>query len=324
MAVVNMQSFSKVLGRDVVLSTKRNRWLVSAVMILAVIAFVGFAVIAPLTQALRESQSAGSDPSPTSSPASRQTELQERAKGYEQVLQREPDNQTALKGLIDTRIEIANSSGKPEDLKGIIAPLEKLAQLNPDQTDYTVLLAQARLQTGDREGAAQAYRGILAKKPGDLNALQGIVELQISQQRPEAAVGLLQDTLQTADEVNKAKSGSIDVASVRLLLARVYAEQKRYGEAIAIYDEVIKGDDQDYRPLLGKAIILQTQGKKAEAEPLFASATALAPDQYKDQIKQIASGPSPVPGAVSSPNAGGAGSNEAVPIVPSAPAASPK
>jgi tetratricopeptide (TPR) repeat protein len=317
-----MQSFSKVLGRDVVLSTKRNRWLVSAVMVLAVIAFVGFAVIAPLTQALRDSRSAA-DPSPTGTPVSAQTELQARAKGYEQVLQREPDNQTALKGLIDTRIEIANSSRKPDDLKAIIAPLEKLAQLNPNQTDYTVLLAQAKLQTGDREGAAQAYRDILAKKPGDLNALQGIVELQVLQERPEAAVGLLQDTLQTADEVNKTKPGTIDVASVRLLLARVYAEQKRYEEAIAIYDEIIKSDAKDYRPLLGKAMILQTQGKKAEAQPLFTTATDLAPAQYKDQIKRLASGPSPVPSATTSPNSNGSSNSEA-PVAPSAPSSLPE
>jgi tetratricopeptide (TPR) repeat protein len=280
-----------------VLSNKRNRWLINLVMIVAVVSFSGIAVIAPFTEVFRD-QTTDSAASPTSGATSQTKELQDQARGYELVLQREPDNQTALQGLVDTRIQIATLSGKTEDIKSVIAPLEKLAQLNPDESDYTVLLAQAKLQTGDREGAAQAYRGILSSNPGDLNALQGLTELMMQQQRPESAIGLLQDTLRTASQANQIKPKSVDETSVRLLLARVYAAQKRYAEALAIYDEAIENDKQDFRPLLGKAIVLQTQGKKEEAQPLFTSAAALAPAQFKDQINQIAAGsPTSTPSA---------------------------
>jgi tetratricopeptide (TPR) repeat protein len=214
------------------------------------------------------------------------------------VLQREPDNVTALRGLLQVRLELIGQG--VGDIKDAIAPLEKLASLNPETTEYGILLAQAKERTGDREGAAGAYRSILVSKPGEIKALQGLVNLLLVQQRPEAAIGLLQDTLKAAPAANQAKPESIDVTSVQLILGQVYAVQKRYEEAIAIYDESAKANPKDFRPTLGKAIVLKEQGKTDEAKTLFDRATELAPPNYKDQINQLASGtPSPSPAAAS-------------------------
>ena len=297
------------------MSEKRNRrWLAIVVVAIVSVAFAGVSVILPFSNAFQPRQPGASpSPSPTGSP-SPQGDLAAQAKGYELVLQREPDNQTALRGLVDVKI-------KQGDIKGIVAPLEKLAALNPDQPDYTVLLAQARQRTGDREGAAQAYRSVLSTHPGDLNALKGLTDLLLQQERPEAAVGLLQDTIKTADEANKSKPGTVDVASVQLLLGEVYAVQKRYDEALTVYDRAISSNAQDFRPVLGKAIVLKTQGKTEEAKPLFASAAALAPAQYKDQINQLASTPSSSPTAT--PAASPSPETKASPAPSPAPTSSP-
>lgn len=263
---------------------KRNRWMINAVLILAVISFVGFSIV-PLVQMAwtsNKSQTAAA-PSPTqsASPLANREQLQKLAEGYELVLQREPDNQTALRGLFDARTGM-------NDVKGAIVPLEKLVKLNPDKTDYAVLLAQAKTQVKDYEGAAQVYRDILKTKPGNLNALDGLTTLLLEQDRPEAAIGLLQDTLKTAPKANQIEAGSVDVASVQMLLGRTYVYQKRYDEALAIYDEAAKLNKSDFRPVLAKAIVLKAQGKNDAAKPLFDSAASMAPAQYKDQINQLA------------------------------------
>ncbi|MGA7935378.1 MAG: tetratricopeptide repeat protein [Kovacikia sp.] len=282
------------------MAEKRKRLIINIVLILAVVAFVGFSLI-PLFEVAQKGNQARSvaSPSPSSSasPIASKDQLQKQADGYESVLQREPDNQTALKGLLEAKLGLG-------DVKGAIPPLEKLAKLNPNETNYTVLLAQAKQQVGDLEGAAQTYRDILKTKPGDVNALDGLVTLLLQQKRPEAAVGLLQDTLKTAPQANQIQAGSVDVPSVQLLLGRVYAEQKRYDEAIAVYDEAAKKDAQDFRPVLAKAIIFKAQGKNEEAKPLFNSAAALAPAKYKDQINQLASNStsvSPAPSTAPAP-----------------------
>ncbi len=292
-------------------NSKRNRWLTILVMAVGVLAFVGFSIVLPFSGAFQQGQRSTSSATPSPSPSGSPADLEAQAKGYELVLQREPENQTALRGLVETRIK----QGK---IEAVLDPIQKLADLNPDQPDYTILLAQTKQRLGDREAAAELYRGILAKAPGNMNALKGLSDLMIEQQRPEAAVGLLQDTIKTADEANKVQPGSIDVASVQLLLGEVYARQQRFDEALAVYDQASQANKEDFRPILGKALLLRTQGKNDEAKSLFASAAALAPAQFKDQINKIAEAtPTPSPSPSNSPAASPA------PEAP-APAASPE
>lgn len=274
-------------------SQKRSPW-INLVLVLALLAFVGFSMLPLLGTFLKENQpSAGAAPTPTFS-SEKQGDLEAQATGYEAVLQREPQNATALRGLLEVRLKLG-------DIKGAISPLEQIAKLNPEQTDYAVLLAQAKQQVGDREGAAQTYRTILSSKPGNMNALQGLVSLLLQQDQPERAIGLLQDTLKTATPINDIKPGTVDIISVQLLLGQVYANEKRFSEAIAIYDESIKTNKQDFRPVLAKALVLKEQGRPVEAKPLFTTAVSLAPAQYKDQIKQLA-GDTPTPAPTSSPS----------------------
>lgn len=275
---------------------KRNRILISSVLFVAAISFLALMLL-PVLGAFQGNSQVASTPSPSASPATTaDEELEAQARGYELVLEREPDNQTALRGLLEIRIQQGN-------VEGAIAPLERLADLNPDQTDYQVLLAQAHQQLGDAEAAARVYRDVLSRQPGDMNALQGLVGLMIAQERPEAAVALLQDTLRIADEQNAAQPGSVNVTSVQLLLGQVYAEELRFEEAIAIYDQAIQGDSQDFRPVLGKAIVLQAAGRDDEAAPLFTQASVLAPAQYQDQISQLASGGQATPAPLNDPAA---------------------
>lgn len=278
----------RVLEGIKIVSQPRNRWIVQIILALAVLVFVGVSIV-PIIGALNNSSSPNQNNAgtPSNVPASDQkSKLEDEVRGYELVLQREPENQTALKGLLQARLQLL--ALKQGNIQGVIEPLEKLAKLNPDKSEYGVLLAQAKQQIGDKEGAAQAYRAILDTKPGDLKALQGMVVLLLDQQRPEAAVGLLQDTLKNAAQANKIQPGSVDVVAVEMLLGNVHAAQKRYPQALAAFDEAIKKDAQDFRPVLAKAMLLKQQGKITEAKPLFDSALALAPTQYKDQINKAA------------------------------------
>lgn len=265
------------------MSQPRNRWLISVVLVLAVIALVGLPMLPIISSAFKDSQS-----STSSAPASSQktnigekSKLEDQARGYEVVLQREPDNQVALQGLVQARLQL-------RDLKGAIAPLEKVAALNPSRTEYTVLLAQLKQYNGDREGAVQAYRSILQTRPGDDDALRGMATLLVQEKRPEDAISLLQDTLNTASKTNQTQPGSVNVAGVQLILGQVYATQKRYDDAISVYNQAIKQAKQDFRPVLAKAVVLKKQGKVEPAKHLFEQAATLAPAQYKNQINQVA------------------------------------
>jgi tetratricopeptide (TPR) repeat protein len=278
---------------------KQRRLITNIFLIVSLLSFVGLTVAPLLGTALRrDTPVTSSQPSPSAGVSQDQKAvLEEQAKGYELVLQREPENQTALRGLLELRLQLG-------DIPGAIVPLEKLATLNPEEPTYGLLLAQAKQQVNDREGAAEAYRKLLTGNPGNLDALQGLVGLLLQQNRPEAALGLLQDTLKLAEKANTDTPGTIDVIAVQLILGQVYAEQSRFDEAIGVYDDIMKQDAKDFRPLLAKAIVLKTQGKNEEARPLLESASNLAPSQYKDQINQLIQESNPTPSESATPSEG--------------------
>lgn len=109
----------------------KRRGLISVVLVLAVIAFVGFSM-GPLISGIVQNNQSKQQPTPTptqSAQTGKQSDLQAQARGYELVLQREPDNETALKGLLQARLELIRF--KQAEMKDVIEPLEKLAKKQP-------------------------------------------------------------------------------------------------------------------------------------------------------------------------------------------------
>ncbi|ATS18725.1 tetratricopeptide repeat protein [Synechococcus sp. PCC 6717] len=263
----------------------RKKWVTLLVLILGIIPFVAISLVPLLTSAFTKP---AETPTPVASPntSDQVAELQAQEKGYQLVLEREPNNPTALEGLVMTRLQLIQL-GKGS-IKSVIDPLKKLAAQRPEQSEYAILLGQAQQQTGDREGAAQTYQAVLAKAPGNLNALRGLVDLYLQENRPQAALGLIEETLQGAEQANQVQPGSVDVTSVQLLLGDIYIAQKQFGEALTLFQNLSKEHPADFRPVLAQAMTLTEQGKAAEAAPLYAKAVELAPAKYKDQIQRAA------------------------------------
>jgi tetratricopeptide (TPR) repeat protein len=250
----------------------RHRWAINLVVAVSLLALTGFSLFPLVNMALDGGAAVATEP--TSLSAAQTSQIQAQAQGYLQVLQKEPENQVALKGLLNARLQLG-------DIKGSLLPLEKIAVLNPQISDYTVLLAQTKQYLGDREGATASYRTVLAVQPQNINALQGLVSLLIDAKHPEAAMGAVQAALKSAPPAT-------DVTPLKLLLAQVYLTQQRTADALTIYDRAIEANKEDFRPLLAKALVFKQMGNLTEAQSLLNTAVALAPADYKDQIKQLA------------------------------------
>ena len=228
------------------------------------LALVGFSLL-PVVGSIAQQASSQAGVVPNQSP-----QLEAQASGYQLVLEREPENQIALRGLLEIRL-------KQGDLEGATVPLEQMVQLHPEQTEYAVLLAQVKQRLGDEEGAVDAYYTALAKQPDNIEVLQAMVDLLLYKNRAPEAIALLQNTLnEQADGLD---------ASVQMLLGVVLATQKRYDEAIALYDQIWDAHPDDFRPILAKALVLTEQGN--DASPLFEQAKALAPPRYQGQIEAL-------------------------------------
>ena len=265
----------------------RHRWVINLVAAISVLALTGFSLFPLFNLVLDGGAAVATEPNSLST--AQASQIQAQAQGYTQVLQKEPDNQVALKGLLDAKLQLG-------DIKGSLIPLEKIAALNPQTPDYTVLLAQTKQYLGDREGATASYRTVLAIQPQNINALQGLVSLLIDAKRPEAALGAVQAALKTV-------TGTTDATPLKLLLAQIYLTQQRNADALGIYDTAIEANKEDFRPVLAKALVFKQMGNLTEAQSLMNAAVNLAPSEYKDQIKQLAQATQP-PKVTLAPNLG--------------------
>ena len=256
---------------------KRSSWiyLVLGVMLFSLITVSALPLVGSVVEGRQFAKSADSEVVILSQ--QELAKLEAEASGYQKVLDREPDNTTALNGLLKIKLQ-------QKDIEGAIAPLEKLANLNPEQTEYTNLLAQAKEQIKDYEGAAAAYNRVLASFPGDLYALSGITNLYLLQDLPERAIALLKKTITIADKEDSPKASSISKDAVEFLLGELYTNQERYGEAIALYDELAQNNGDDFRPILAKGLVLEKKGDLTAAKPILEKAYVAAPPEYKDQI----------------------------------------
>lgn len=276
---------------------KSRRWLTIGILGLSSLVFIGMSII-PLIGGIMSQRSAPST-STTATPAANAATSPEAAQkeeaSYELVLKRNPDDKTALGGLVEARLKLIQLGVRQP--KDVIDPLTKLAKLNPDQILFTTMLAQAQAQAGDLTSAAQTYQSALAKEPTNTEALQGYVFLLLKQQQTAAALDTLQQAIVTAKQKNQQQPGSADILALELLSADVYLAQQKPTEAIALYDRLRKESPNDFRPVVAKGIVMRNQGKNAEALSLFQTASSLAPAQFKDKIQ-------PLIASVQTPSAG--------------------
>ena len=107
--------------------SQRIRKIVGFVSLVSFSSSMVFAAVPAIRQAMESGTSSQSQA------ASVKSSIQKQIKGFELVLQREPENKTALEGLVRLRLVM-------KDEKEANAPLEKLVQLEPQRGDYKVIL----------------------------------------------------------------------------------------------------------------------------------------------------------------------------------------
>ncbi|MEN9279638.1 MAG: tetratricopeptide repeat protein, partial [Gloeomargarita sp. DG02_3_bins_56] len=159
-------------------ATTQRPWL-KLVMVVGGAAFLGLSVL-PFADSLLPKAA-------TPTPEAKDERVSE-AKGFELVLEKDPDNVYALRSLLEIRL-------RQKDLKGALPLLSRLAKKHPDVAEYHILLAQTQVELGDKEAAVGTYRDFLERQPGNLLALVGVTDLLVQLERPALAESILQQSL---------------------------------------------------------------------------------------------------------------------------------
>eukprot|EP01023_Acetabularia_acetabulum_P019973 TRINITY_DN20288_c1_g2_i1.p1 TRINITY_DN20288_c1_g2~~TRINITY_DN20288_c1_g2_i1.p1 ORF type:complete len:426 (-),score=79.47 TRINITY_DN20288_c1_g2_i1:597-1874(-) len=160
--------------------------------------------------------------------------------------------------------------------------LVKLSQVQQDDVETWSLLAQTRSALGDTKGKVAAYQNaVKADSQADIQLLQELTGALVSDGRAEEAVKLINDQISVGDPVY----GSVEL---QLLLGKVYSSWAgHYGDALAVFDSLIKSSPEDFRGYLAKGVLLRNIQKKSDAERMFLQAKFFAPINKKSLVDQV-------------------------------------
>jgi cytochrome c-type biogenesis protein CcmH/NrfG len=154
---------------------KKRNSLQRVLIIASGLAFLSLMVI-PLVGLLGNSKTEQPISNPNVPANAELKQLQAEAAGYEQVLKREPNNVSALQGVIAAKLKMG-------DYAGAIPHLETAAKLYPDNPQILQPLAQAYAMTKNAAGVQKVkdqLEKMLAKNPDDPGMLQAVAQMRLA------------------------------------------------------------------------------------------------------------------------------------------------
>jgi tetratricopeptide (TPR) repeat protein len=250
---------------------------------IAALAFVGIS-LAPTIGYVRTMLTGG----PTVASGVPTSQLERQIEGYQLVLEREPNNPTALDGLASSLLQAGR-------LQQAIAPLETLVKRQPGNLLPALQLGELLLQTGRSEAAVALYRDQFKRYPDRPLLLDGLVSAEIAAGHKPAAIQVLEQQWQ-------AHPDRIEIA---LRLGRVYQQGDRRGDALNLYDRLLAQHPDDYRALTEKAIALaetEVSPDREAALDLLQQAKQTAPQPLQAQLRQLEKRMRPAGGSTRSKN----------------------
>jgi Flp pilus assembly protein TadD len=162
--------------------------------------------------------------------------------------------------------------------------LERLTTARPGDVDAWRLLAETRSQAGEISGAVEAYaEGFQASDRASLEILTGLCSALVVEGKPQAAVDQVRSLL--ASDKAKPQLGEVELG---LLLAKTYGQWQGHGaDAMTQYDALSEAYPDDFRPPLGKGLLLREQGREGDAQRYILQAKFLAPPSSRPVVDAL-------------------------------------
>jgi tetratricopeptide (TPR) repeat protein len=220
----------------------------------------------------------------------------DKAENYaQQALTLNPDNPASQAMMV--RVHLAERKNDQAARE-----LAELARKFPNAPPVLDLLAAQAWSNGRLEDARAAYTKVLAASPRNIEAMTGLVRLDLAAHRTEDAVKLIDDGLKTAEPSGDllmlaartyATTGdsaraeallkqAIELQPARLqaysLLGGLYISQHRLDDAEAQFEAVVARNPQSVPAHTMLGMLLDAQGRAADAMKQYQKVLAINPD----------------------------------------------
>jgi tetratricopeptide (TPR) repeat protein len=187
--------------------------------------------------------------------------------------ERAPAPETPAQGLARVYFALGAAIAAQGDARDSLAYLQIAVRLDPDLEAARATLGDALALAGRTRDALRTYASVAPQSPYFATARADMAYLLQQEGRPQDALALL--------DAAHAQTGAR-----RLLLARgdVLRAERRYGEAEAVFDQVVRAAAQDaraadWRLYFARGALRERTGRWEEAERDLKRALELSPDQ---------------------------------------------
>ncbi|XP_017645368.1 uncharacterized protein LOC108486066 isoform X2 [Gossypium arboreum] len=205
--------------------------------------------------------------------------LETRLAQFEATLSTSPKDETALEGAAVTLTGLG-------DYARATSLLQELAKVKTSDPEVFRLLGEVKYELKDYDGSAAAYKlSAAVSKDVDFEVLRGYTNALLAAKRPAEAVQFLLSSRECLNmerstrpdpmaESSKmeTEAQNLDPIQVDLLLGKAYSDWGHVSDAVAIYDQLISSNPNDFRGYLAKGIILKENGNVGDAERMFIQA----------------------------------------------------
>lgn len=200
------------------------------VFFIAPLALLGFSV-APFLSLFQN------NPAATNTQQLPEERIQAEIEGYEAVLEREPENITALQGLVNLTLQTNNT-------ERAIPALIRLKELQPEEPTYPVLLARLQVEQGNFTEAIALMEEQLAQDPESMSLKTGLASVYVQ-------AGQVDQAIQIYDELIAEDTSNFNpILGKAVALSQQLQDKAAQEEAQALFARAIELAPPDQRPQL--------------------------------------------------------------------------
>lgn len=177
-----------------------------------------------------------------------------------------------LRNLLEIRV-------KNRELDDALSIINKLIELEPDESEWRFLKSHLYVHNGEIELAKLGFREVILKDPYYVEAYRGLVVAALEDEESVDEMKEIEKKVEEGINMCKEEKKESELRDFKLLLAQIWVIEGKYDEALKAYQVLVDEDPGDFRPYLCQGMIYTVLKKNDEAEKYLEKYRELAPQE---------------------------------------------